>query len=232
MNSNKTLSRTAGFLFLIVILGIMFSKFFVHDKLIVWGDATTTAQNILASEWLFRLGFVINLIAEACFLLMVLAVYQLFKSVNKTYALVMASCVLVSVAINSINMVNEFAILLLLEGSADYLSVFTADQLYAQAMFFLKMYGIGFNIASVFFSLWLLPLGYLVFKSGSGGFSRILGRWLMITCFALFINFFTKFLYPESYRSIIFTVAYTIDISEIVFCFWLLFKGVNVKQVA
>ena len=62
MTSNKILSRTAGLLYLIVILGIMFAEFYVRGNLVVWGDAMTTAQNILNSESLFRYGFVIELI--------------------------------------------------------------------------------------------------------------------------------------------------------------------------
>ena len=231
MNSNKTLSRTAGFLYLFVIVGMIFGEFYVREKLIVWDDATATAQHILAYEELFRLGFVIDLIAQACFLFMVLAVYQLFKSVHKFYALVMVSFVVVTTAIHSLNYLNEYAAMLIFKGSTGYLSVFTEEQLKALALFFLKMFTTGWDINYVFFSLWLLPLGYLVLRSGSGQFSRILGWWLMITCFALLFNFFTRFLDPGFYRSEIFWITGAMDSSEIVFCLWLLFKGVNVKQV-
>jgi len=135
MNSKKTLSRTAGFLYLISIAGILFGEFFVRGNLIVWGDAAATVQNILAHEGLFRLGFVFDLIAQACFLLLVLALYQLLKPVNKLYALAMLSCIVVSVAITSINMLNEYAAMLLLKGADSHLSPLTTDQLNAQAHF-------------------------------------------------------------------------------------------------
>ena len=123
MNSNKTLSRIAGFLYLIVIVGMIFDEFFVRGKLIDWGDATTTAQNILAHEGLFRLGFVIDLITQLCILLVALALYQLLKSVNKFYALAMVAPQVVVVTIHSINMLNLYAAILLLKGSTGYLSV-------------------------------------------------------------------------------------------------------------
>jgi len=88
MNSEKTLFRIAGFLYLFVIVGVIFGEFFIREKLIVWGDPTATAQHILASEEVFRLGFVIDLMTQACFLFMVLVLYQLFKSTNKLYGLV------------------------------------------------------------------------------------------------------------------------------------------------
>ncbi|MGI9552454.1 MAG: DUF4386 domain-containing protein [Aurantibacter sp.] len=229
MNSNKALSRIAGSLYLIVIVGMIFGEFFVRGKLIVWGDAAATTQNILAFEDLFRLGFVIDLIAEACALLLVLALYQLLKSVNKFYAMVMVSCVVVTVAIKSLNMLNEYAAMLLLKGSTGYLSVLSTDQLNAQVLFFMNMHSTGFDIASVYYSLWLLPLGYLIYKSGSGAFSRFLGVWLIISFIALFINFAMRFLYPGFYRDTIFWISGVIDSSEIALCFWLLFKGINVK---
>ena len=231
MNSNQTLSRIAGFSYLVVIVGIIFGEFFVRGKLIVWGDGSTTAQNILANEGLFRLGFVVDIIAEVGFLIVVLALYQLLKSVNRFYALLMVSCVFVTVAIKSLNMLNEYAVILLLKGSDTYLSVLTEEQLYAQLMFYLQMHTTGFDLAYIFFGLWLLPLGYLIKKSHSERFSKILGSWLMLTCFALLINFFTRFLYPEFYRDTIFWITGAIDSSEIVFCFWLLFKGVKVRTM-
>ena len=231
MHANKTLSRTAGCLYLFVIVGILFGEFFVREKLIVWDDATLTAQNILAHEGLFRLGFVIDLTAQACFLFMILIVYQLFKSVNKLYALAMVSLVVITVAIHSLNFLNEYAAMLIYKGSAGKLSAFTEEQLHALALFFFEMFTTGWDINYVFFSLWLLPLGYLVLKSGSGRFSSILGWWLMITCFALLFNFFTRFLDPGFYRSEIFWITGVLDSSEIVFCLWLLFNGVNIRQL-
>ena len=79
---------------------------------------------------------------------------------------------------------TEFAALLLLSG-ADYLTAFTADQLHALVMFFLDLHEYGVFIASIFCGLWLLPLGYLVFKSGY--IPRILGVLLMIGCFGYLI---------------------------------------------
>jgi len=232
MNSNKNLSRIAGILYLFVIVGIIFGEFYVREKIIVWDDATATADNILAFEGLFRLGFVIDITAQACFLLMVLILYQLFKSVNKFHAMVMVSFVVVTVAIHSLNHLSEYAAMLIVKGAPSYLSVFSEWQLDALALFFLQIFTTGWDLNYVFFSLWLIPLGYLVLKSGSGWFTRVLGWWLMITCIALLFNFYMRFLYPGFYRNEIFMITGYMDASEIVFCLWLLFKGVDQKNVA
>jgi len=57
-----------------------------------------------------------------------------------------------------------------------------------------------------------------------------MGWWLMITCFALLLNFFTRFLDPGFYRSEIFWITGAVDSSEIVFCFWLIYKGINSQR--
>ena len=230
MNSNKKLSRAAGILYLLVIVGILFDEFYARGNLIVWEDATLTAQNILANEGIFRLGFVINLIAQACLLLLVIVLYQLLKPVNKLYALVMVACVVVTVSIITINSLNQYAAIILLKASDGYMSVFPAEQLNALIRFFLEMQTTSLDINFIYAGLWLLPLGYLVSKSGSGKFSKILGWWLMVTCWAWIIAFVTRFLDPGFYSSYnIFWAIAVIDTSEIVFCFWLLFKGVDIK---
>ena len=89
---------------------------------------------------------------------------------------------LVSVPIAMLNMLNQFAALLLLSG-ADYLIVFTADQLQAFVTLFRDLHEVGFMIAYIFWGLWLFPLGYLVFKSGF--LPRILGILLMVSCLAI-----------------------------------------------
>lgn len=231
MYSNKTLSRLGGCLYLMVIAGILVDEFYARGNLIVWGDSTVTAQNILANEELFRLGFVVNLIAQACLLLLVLVLYQLLKSVNKLCALFMVACVMVTVSIVSINALNGYNALLLLKGSSSYLSVLTERQIHALTLFYLTSHTTGLDLNFIYAGLWLLPLGYLVWKSGLGVFSRIMGWWLMITCLVWLVAFITRFLSPEFYSTYnIFTITGIIDCSEVVFCFWLLLQGINVKD--
>jgi hypothetical protein len=141
LNPNKT-ARVAGVLYLIIFSLGIFGELFVRRSLIVPGDAATTFDNILASESLFRLALVTDLIRSACFLLLPLVLYRLLKPVNKTIALLMVIFALVNIGIAMLNMLNYFAVLLLLSG-ADYLTAFEADQLHAQVMFFLDLHDYG-----------------------------------------------------------------------------------------
>jgi len=222
MNPNKT-ARIAGALYLIMfplgLLGIMY----VSSILIVPGDAATTANNIMASESLFRLSIVSGLIVQIINLLLVLVLYKLLKPVNKNHAVLMVIFFLVSVPITMLNMVSQSAALLLLSG-ADYLKVFSADQLHAQVMFFLNLHEHGVSITGIFWGLWLFPMGYLVFKSGY--IPRILGVLLIIGCFGYLIESFAFFLFPNFEVEIALFTFW----GEVLFPLWLLIKGVNVEQ--
>ena len=222
--SQRKAARVAGFLYLIVIVAGVFAQFFVRQSLIVPGDAAATANNIMASEWLFRLGFVSDLIVQTCFLLLGLALYVLLKPVNKNLASLMVLFVLASVPIAMLNLLNHFVALPLLSG-ADYLTVFEAGQLHAQVMLSLNLFEAGSH--QIFWGLWLLPLGFLVYKSGY--FPRILGVLLMIGCFGHLIDIFTFFLFP-SYEVITYPGLAVATIAEFSFCGWLLLKGAKVQR--
>jgi hypothetical protein len=222
MNPNKT-ARVAGFLYLFTAPLALFGIMYVPSTLIVPGNVAATANNIMASESLFRLGIVSALIYQTVFILVVLVLYKLLKPVNKNHAVLMVIFILVAVPIAMLDELNRFAVLLLLSG-ADYLTAFTADQLQALVPLFLDLHEHGINIATMFWALWLLPMGYLVFKSGF--LPRILGVLLMIGCFGYLIDFFTFFLFPNFDAKI---SEFTFW-GEVLFPLWLLIKGVNVEQ--
>jgi len=219
--SPLTRAKVAGFLYLVANLLAPFTLLYLPSRLIVRGDAATTAHNIMASESLFRFGIVSNLFNSLANIFLVLALYQLLKVVNKNMASLMVIFSLAAVPIVMLNELNNLAVLLLLSG-ADYLKVFTTGQLQALVYLFLRLHSQGLNIAQIFWGLWLFPMGYLVFKSGF--LPRLLGILLMIGCFGYVIQSFAAFL---GYNvSIIFFTSW----GELLFLLWLLIKGVNVEQ--
>jgi hypothetical protein len=221
INPNR-IARVAGMLYLIIFCLGIFAELFVRQSLIVPGDAATTVNNIMVSESLFRISLVSDLIRHTFLILLPLVLYQLLKPVGKNIALLMVIFALAGVPIALLNMLNHFAALLLLSG-ADYLTAFEADQLRAQVMFFLDLYEYGAFIPQ-FLGLWLLPLGYLVFKSGF--LPRILGILLMIGCFGYVIDAVLFFLFASSAA----TLSLFAFIGELLFALWLLIKGVNIEQ--
>src|SRR5512135_1047836 len=99
MNTNKKSARIAGCLYLIYLVFHAFANVIGRSKLIVFGDAATTAQNIIASEWQFRIGFASDLISAVLFLLTAWALYVLLQPVNKNLALLFVLLNLGGVAI-------------------------------------------------------------------------------------------------------------------------------------
>ena len=158
-------ARVAGFLYLFANLFAPFTLLYLPSRFIVRGDAAATADNILASESLFRFGIVGNLFTFIANIFLAMALYQLLKVVNKNMASLMVILFLVGVPIAMLNEVTQLAVLRLLSG-ADYLNTYATDQLQALAYLLLGLHDQGLLIAHIFFGLWLLPMGYLVFKSG------------------------------------------------------------------
>ncbi len=221
--SPLVIARLAGFLYLIqAILGI-FSLLYVSSSLIVSGDVAATIRNIMASESLFRLGIVSNILVPTVGILYVLVLYKLLKPVSKDIAVLMVVLALLGVPIGVFNEFTQLGVLQLLSG-ADYLTAFTTAQLQALAYLFVRLHSYGISLAFIFSGLWLLPLGYLVFKSGF--LPRILGVLLIIGGFGYLIDVFAEFLFSGSNLSI----GLITGLAEIFFLLWLLIKGVNVEQ--
>jgi len=214
-------ARVAGALYLVANIFAPFTLLYLPSRFIVRGDAAATANNVIASESLFRFGIVGNLFTFIANIFLALALYQLLKVVNKNMASLMVILFLVGVPIAMLNELSQLAILQLL-GGADYLKAYPTDQLQALAYLLLRLHDQGLLIAHIFFGLWLLPMGYLVFKSGF--IPRIVGVLLVIAGVGYVVQSFAAFL-GYNVNIILFT-----GLGELVFLLWLLIKGVNVEQ--
>jgi len=221
MSSKKT-ARVAGLLYLLVAITGAFSIVYVPATLIVLADATATADRIMSSEWLLRLGILSELISAVAFIFLVLALHRLFKATSEKLASLMVIFVLVSVPISFVNVLNEIAALVLLRGP-DFLSVFDRRQLDALALLFLRLHSQGlFVVAGVFWGLWLLPLALLVMKSGFA--PRAVGFLLVLAGVAYVAVSATSLLLPQ-YLPLVSTVALLLEAGELPMIVWLLLTG-------
>jgi hypothetical protein len=232
MITNKKTARIAGFFYLIYIVVSIFANGIGRSKLIILGDAATTAGNIMASAWQFRIGFLVDLISAVLFLLTAWALYVLLKPVDKNLALLFLLLNLGGVAVTCFSDLFLIASQLLLSG-ADYLKVFQADQLQALAMLSLYLYKYGFlGIAQIFFGAWLFPLGYLVFKSGF--LPRFLGVILMVHCVVWLMSALQFFLFPGLIEITFVGITYLSYpigfISEFGLSLWLLIMGAKEQK--
>ena len=213
MNPNKT-ARIAGLLYIPPwILSLV--AIFLRQSLIVPGDAASTARNIAASEFTFNLSVVMDLIVQVVFIFLVVVLYKLLKIVNKNQAVLMAVLFLVSVPIAMLNTLNLFAAQLLSSYPAPFQDLIP---------FLFDLNEVGIYIAYIFWGLWLFPFGYLAFKSGF--IPKILGIYLMISCFGYLIDFVTYFFFPDVGISLNMFTGW----AELFICLWLLIKGVDVEM--
>jgi hypothetical protein len=226
MNSLKKIARGAGILYILMDVPMIFSGMIVDPKIYVPGDAVATASNILASEWLFRLDVVSNLVGPILFLFLVLALYNLFESVDKSQSRLMVTLVVASIPVTLLSTLFQYAPILLLSGDG-HLSTFNPAQLQTLAMVFFDMYEHGIMIAEIFWGLWLIPLGLLVYKSGF--VPKVLGVLLIIGCFGHLLSFLSTFLFPD-YGAILIPISETVMFGELPIFLWLLIKGVKDQQ--
>jgi len=214
-------ARITGAVYLLYFLTAVLGEFFMKG-LVVDGDAAATANNILAHQPLFRLGLATGLISTACYVAVTALFYGLFKPVNRSLSLLAAFFSLVGCAILAFASVFQLAPLVVLGGSP-YLSVFKVEQLRALALIFLELNTQANNICVVFFGVYCLLIGYLIFRSAF--LPRILGVLMALAGLG-----WLTFLYPplanhlSPYNLVLGFVA------ELAFCLWLLVMGLNVQR--
>jgi hypothetical protein len=226
--SPRSAARVAGFGYLAIgVLGI-FANFFVLEGLIESGDAAATADNIAASEGLFRLGIASLVLVAVLDVVIGLALYVLLGPVHKSLALLAAGFRLVYAAIFGAALVFLVLAVQLLEGS-DYLAAIEPDQLHVQMMVFLDGFGYGWLIGLVWFGAHLLVLGYLLITSGY--LPRILGILLMVAGAGYLVDSFANLLlsnYDDYETLFLIVVAVPSVIAEFAFAFWLLLRAGDV----
>jgi hypothetical protein len=212
--------RLAGLLYLLTSIVGFFAMEYVPGKLIVHGNAAATANSIVSHETLFRLGIASQLVSEAGFIFVALALYDLLKGINRRHASLMVLLIVVAVPIAFANELNAFAALVLVRGT-DFFAAVGKPQRDALAMLFLNLHHYGLVVAELFSGLWLFPLALLVYRSQF--LPRFLGIWLGFAGFAWIILCLTGILWPQSPD--LYTYLQPALFGEIAFMFWLLIRG-------
>jgi hypothetical protein len=220
--SPRSKARMAGLCEALEGLTATFGQVIVLGRLIVSGNAAATATNILEHESLFRLGFASSVIGVAFHMGWAFLFYDLFKPVNRRLSLFAVFVILVGCAIQALTSLFYLAPLLVLKGGSA-LSAFTPEQLQALAFTFLKVNGLAFNTYLVFFGLWCVLIGYLIFRSTF--LPRILGVLLAIDGVG-----WMMYLSPPLGNYLFPVIAVASAISEIPLQLWLLIMGVNSER--
>ena len=225
MESTKKTARLTGWVYLGVVISGLFVLIYVPGRLFVADNAAATVSNIVAHQTLFRTYILVGVVAELLFVTVVLMLYRLLRDVNQVQAAVMVLLVLLMAPLAFLSSMNQVATLAFARGDA-LLTVFDKPQRDALAALLITIDDQGTVIAEIFWGLWLLPLGLLVFRSGF--LPRFLGVWLIINGLAYVVISMTGLLLPQ-YVHTVFLIAQPALMGELALTLWLLIVGARVQ---
>lgn len=219
----KKTARFAGLMYLIVIITGVYIIMYLPSIISITGDAATVANNILSHEFLFRTGIIGDFISNTFFILLVLALYRLLEQINRHWAKLMVT--LVVVQIPTVFFIEAFNITSLMIFKGELLKSLELGERHDIAMLFLNIGNYCALSLEIFWGLWLLPFGMLVFKSQF--IPRIFGILLIIAGMAYIIDSVVAMLFPSFSSFLNIPTLFLVAVGEISITLWLLIKGVK-----
>lgn len=221
--SPRLLARLAGVFFLLTIVGGVIAQGFISERLIDFGDAAATANNILANRGLFQAGFTIYLIEMACQAVTAGLLYRVLQPVSRTLALLMLLFEFTGIVIKTSARVLYIAPLWMLDGGSSALNGFDAGQIQALALALLKVNDYGAATAIAFFGFSTMLDGYLIFRS------TYLPRWLGLLGMVAALGWLA-FLYPPlGYSTFMYAALFGL-VASAAKIFWLIVFGVDEEK--
>lgn len=197
---------------------------YMPKHFIVAGDAAATMRNIAADEWVYRLCVAVGLEGMTAFIFLGLVLYNVFKDVDAAQARMLVALVCVSAGIAFVNFAFDIAPLVFLH-RPEFQSSITIAQRDAMALGFVRVGGALTRINELFWGLWLLPFGLLVWKSGF--VPRIIGAFLILGCFGWVMNTLVWVLWPDQMQVVLKVTNIAVAPGELSFVLWLIYKSLG-----
>src|SRR6476646_3589575 len=226
--SPKPLARIAGVLYLLVGIFGGFAEGYVDPKMYAAGNATATAGNVVANSELVRIGVVSHLLDAVFFVFLAMTLYILLRPIHASMARAMLVLVVLATAMISLNAVFLFEGLRVATDPY-YTTAFGATGSNALVLLLLDTQHYGTLSAQVFFGLWLVPLGYLAYRS-AGLFPRWLGILLVAGGVCYLIDLLAAFLVPDFGKTIHTSIVIPCAIAGITMVLYLLVVGVRTPK--
>ena len=217
----KRTARQAGLLYLAFAILAMIGYFYLRPRFVISDDAAATARNILANETLYRIGILIDVAGQLLFVLLVVALYRLFRDVDRTQARVMVALVGIGIAAQFASFAFNTAPLVFLSG-ADYLSAFSRPQLETLAYASLSVAGREGQLLTSIWGLWLFPFAVLTLRSGF--LPKFLGVLLILSGVAYVVSFVIGLVFP-ALMGTVYKIALPLYFGEFIAVLWLAFMG-------
>jgi hypothetical protein len=163
-SSQHKAAKVAGFMFLFAFIVPTLNWALILSKFNVAENPIATANNIMANEFLFRMGITIELFMSVGLIVLGLALYILLKPVNKNFALLGLLLKLAEATIMAITVLVPFIALQVLNGDS-HLPAFTEEQMQFPLGLIFNSHTALASIPMVFLGLDMMIFSYLFFKS-------------------------------------------------------------------
>jgi hypothetical protein len=222
--SRRRRARVAGVLYLLNAIFGAFALLFVYARVYIPGDAAKSAGNLVANAGLVRAGVVADLVQATIWVFLALTLYRLLKQVSQGAAGAMVVLVAIGAGILMLNEVFGFESVRVATGAVNLTSVGAAGA-NALALLLLDAQHYGLLIAQIFFGLWLMPLGYLAYRSG--WFPRALGVALVVGGACYLVDMLAAFLTPDLGKAIHGYITLPSAVAELWMVGYLLVIGVR-----
>ncbi|TDC80074.1 DUF4386 domain-containing protein [Micromonospora sp. KC606] len=225
MPTPRRLARIAGLLYLITGVCGAFAEI-VRATVYKAGDAVTTAANVATHAGLVRASVVADLVAVPTGLFTAMALYLLLRHVHANAARTMVAFLAVAAAMMALNLAHQYQALQV--SDAAHTGPFSGQGSDALVLLMLDLHHHGYLMTQIFFGLWLLPMGYLVYRSGM--IPRVIGVLLAVGCFGYLVDTFARFTAPDLGAALSPYAVTPAAVAEVSMLLWLLIKGVKVPQ--
>lgn len=220
--SPKRIAHHAGFIYLILLITAPLAHLYIPSLILDRASAQITAQNLLNHEFLFRFSTLLNVVGLVSFIFLALFLYRLFRPVNEHLARVMRTLVLVDIPITFLLAILKMSALLILK--SEVYTSFERGQIENIALMLFRIGDYGGQMEQIFWGLWLLPFGLLVYRSGF--IPKFLGI-LLIANGVAYMTLSVAFMLIPQYLSILSNVALPFILGELWIILWLAIKGVK-----
>ncbi len=214
----------AGISLLIMVLTTPFAEFSIFSKLIDYENPTITAEKIINNKYLFSTAIFLILLTLIADVIASWALYFLLKPVNKSLSLLTAWFRLIYTAMYFIALYNLLNILSVIN-SLDNIKQLGIEHINESIFLYFKAFRIESSFGLIFFGIYLILLGYLVYKATY--IPKALGIILTIAGLSWIIDNLSVFFFPNLDTQFLFVLT----MGELAFMLWLLIKGSRLKNL-
>jgi hypothetical protein len=218
MPEQKRLARTTGLWYLGLAIAGAVGYMWIRGQMYVADDAAATAANLVEHETLARVGVAADMTIVVTQALAALWFYRLFRSINSFAAGALAA----------FGLINAVAVLVGVAFTATALdSALAGDAASAQLLYVLSgaMWGVG----ALFFGLWLIPMGYIVYTARV--MPSLLGLILMAGGGTYLLSAFVMYLFPDAPAAVNGALTTLPSIGEFWIIGYLLTVGIRAEKI-